>query len=254
MAGHSKWSNIKARKGAQDKKRSKLFSRVLKEITIAIKENGLNGDPDSNPALRNAIQNARGINMPKDNIERAIKKATGAESNNYEEVSFEGYGPHGIAIFVECTTDNMNRTVGNVRSVFNKNGGSLGTNGSLEFLFTRMGVFTILKENMTMDWEELQLEMIEAGAETFEEEENAYFIYTAFTDFGKASDKLRELGLEVTSSELERIPNHTEVIPVEQALSILKMVDLFEEDDDVQGVFHNMELTEELEKELAEMG
>src|SRR5690554_3802583 len=138
MAGHSKWSNIKERKGKQDKQRSKIFSRIVKEIHIAIKENGMNGDPETNPALRTALQNAKGANMPKDNIERAIKKATGAGADNYEQITFEGYGPNGIAIFVECTTNNNNRTVANVRAIFNKFNGSLGTNGSLEFLFDRL--------------------------------------------------------------------------------------------------------------------
>lgn len=251
MAGHSKWSNIKARKGAQDKKRGKLFTRAVREITMAIKENGLNGDPDTNPALRNAIQNARGVNMPKDNIERAIKKASGADADNYVEMSFEGYGPSGIAIFVECTSDNTNRTVANVRAIFNKHGGSLGTNGSLEFIFDRMGVFTILKESLEMDWEDLQLELIECGGETFEEEDSVYMIYSSYTDFGKVSEKLEELGVEPTSAQLERVPNHTEVIEVEEAMKIIKMIEAFEDDDDVKSVFHNLELTDELSEELS---
>ncbi len=250
MAGHSKWSNIKARKGAQDKKRAKIFTRILKEITIAVKENGLDGNPDTNPALRNAIQNARGANMPKDNIDRAIKRALGADGKSYEFSSFEGYGPHGIAIFVECMSDNSNRTVAIVRSIFNKYGGSLGTNGSLEFIFNRMGVFTILKENLSMDWEELQLELIECGGETFEEEDNVYIIYSAFSDFGKVSEKLQSLGVNPQSSALERSPNHTEVLPLEQSLAIMKMIDAFEEEDDIQNVFHNLELTDELSEAL----
>ena len=161
MAGHSKWSNIKARKGAQDKKRAKNFTRILKEITVAVIENGMNGYPESNTALRNAIQNARGVNMPKSNIDKAIKRASGADSKSYELMTFEGYAPHGIAVFVECMSDSLNRTVGIVRSIYTKYGGSLGTNGSLEFIFDRLGVFTILREKLEMDWEELQLELIE---------------------------------------------------------------------------------------------
>ena len=141
MAGHSKWANIKHRKGAQDAKRSKIFTRIIKDLTIASKEGGI--DPETNPRLRTAIANAKGANMPKDTIERAIKKGSDEEASSYQEVSFEGYGPHGIAIFIECTTDNNNRTVANIRAIFNKNGGSLGTNGSLEFLFERKGVFII---------------------------------------------------------------------------------------------------------------
>ncbi len=251
MAGHSKWSNIKERKGAQDKKRSKLFSRIIKEIHVAVKENGLNGDPETNPALRNAIQNAKGVNMPKDNVDRAIKKAMGEGSENYQHLSFEGYGPHGIAIFVECTSDNQNRIVAEIRSIFTKYGGNLGTNGSLEFLFDRMGVFTIEKEKLETDWEELQLEVIEFGAESFDETDETYIIYSDFTDFGKLSSKLEELGVEVKNSELQRIPTNTEELPVDQAISIMKMIDVFEDNDDVQNVFHNLELTDELAEELS---
>src|SRR5690606_9590278 len=184
MAGHSKWANIKHRKGAQDKRRSKLFTKVLKEIAVAIKENNKNGDPDSNPALRNALLNARGVNLPKENIERAIKKATGADADDYEQMTFEGYGPHGIAFVIECTTNNTNRTVANVRAIFNKHNGSLGTNGSLDFLFERNGVFIIPRENVDRDLEELQLELIEAGAVSFDEEEDILVVYSGFTEFG----------------------------------------------------------------------
>ncbi len=246
MAGHSKWANIKHRKGAQDKRRSKLFTKVLKEIAVAIKENNKNGDPDSNPALRNALLNARGVNLPKENIERAIKKATGADADNYEQLTFEGYGPHGIAFFIECTTNNSNRTVANVRSIFNKHNGSLGTNGSLEFLFDRNGVFTILKETLDWDLEELQLELIEAGAVSFEEEDEIFIVYTAFSEFGNMSAKLDSLAIDVQNAELQRIPLDTRVLNLEQAQDILKLIDAFEEDDDVQNVFHNMELTEEM--------
>lgn len=246
MAGHSKWANIKHRKGAQDKRRSKLFTKVLKEIAVAIKENNKNGDPDSNPALRNALLNARGVNLPKENIERAIKKATGADADNYEQLTFEGYGPHGIAFFIECTTNNSNRTVANVRSIFNKHNGSLGTNGSLEFLFDRNGVFTIMKETLDWDLDELQLELIEAGAVSFEDEEEIFIVYTAFTEFGNMSAKLDALGIEVQNAELQRIPLDTKVLGLDQAKDILKLIDAFEEDDDVQNVFHNMELTEEM--------
>lgn len=252
MAGHSKWANIKHRKGAQDKRRSKLFTKVLKEISVAIKENNKNGDPDSNPALRNALVNARGINLPKDNIERAIKKATGADADNYEQMSFEGYGPHGIAVFIECTTNNTNRTVANVRSIFNKNGGSLGTNGSLEFLFDHNGVFTIPKESLDWDLEELQLELIEAGAVSFEDEEEIFIVYTEFAEFGNMSSKLASLDIEVQNAELQRIPLDTKVLKLDQAQDILKLIDAFEDDEDVQNVFHNMELTDELAAMLGE--
>lgn len=213
---------------------------------MAIKENNKNGDPDSNPALRNALSNARGVNLPKENIDRAIKKATGADADHYEQLTFEGYGPHGIAFYIECTTNNSNRTVANVRSIFNKNNGSLGTNGSLEFLFDRNGVFTLLKESLDWDLEELQLELIEAGAVSFEDEEEIFIIYTAFTEFGNMSTKLDALGISVQNAELQRIPLDTNVLELEQAKDILKLIDAFEDDDDVQNVFHNMELTDEL--------
>lgn len=253
MAGHSKWSNIKHRKGAQDKRRAKLFTRALKEITVAIKENNGNADPEVNPALRNAIQNARGVNMPKDNIERAIKRASGADSENYEEVTFEGYAPHGVAFFIECTTDNTNRTVANIRAIFNKAGGSLGTNGSLEFVFERKGVFVIDKESIEMDIDELELELIEHGLDELDtEDEELITIYSSFSDFGAMSEALRKLNVEVKSSKLERIPLTTVELTVDQAKTILAIEEKFEDDDDVQNVYHNLELTDELMAALSE--
>lgn len=252
MAGHSKWANIKHRKGAQDKKRGKIFTRLIKEITVAIKENNNNGDPETNPALRNAIQNARGANMPNDNINRAIKKASGANADNYELITFEGYGPHGIAIFVECTTDNTNRTVANVRAIFNKHNGSLGTNGSLEFIFNRMGVFTLDKSKLEWDLDELQLELIEGGADSYEDEEDIFIIYTDYKDFGAMSSLLEKLKIEVQKAELQRIAISETALELEQAKDILKIIDAFEDDDDVQQVFHNMEATDELMKYMEE--
>jgi|SRR5690625_2204646 len=251
MAGHSKWSNIKHRKGAQDKKRAKEFMKAIKEITIAIKENNKNGDPETNPALRNAIQNARGVNMPKENIDRAIKKASGADADNYEEVSFEGYGPHGIGIFVDCMTDNPTRTVAIVRAIFNKYGGSLGTNGSLSFLFESQAVFTLSKEEISMDLDELQLELIEAGVEDFDIEEEVVVIYGPYNQFGKISEKLEELNLVPTNAGIKRIPLSTTALEVDQAKDILKIIDVFEDEDDIQEVYHNLELTDELMEHLA---
>ncbi|MEO2063526.1 MAG: YebC/PmpR family DNA-binding transcriptional regulator [Christiangramia sp.] len=249
MAGHSKWANIKHRKGAQDKKRAKQFTRAIKEITVAVKEGG-GPDPEANPSLRNAIQNAKGVNMPKDTIERAIKKASGADADHYEMVTFEGYGPNGIAIFVECTTDNTNRTVASVRSIFSKNGGSLGTNGSLEFLFDKKGVFVIEREKIEMNMEEFELELIEGGATTIEKEEDYITIYTEFTDFGSMSSKLEELKIEPKSSEVQRIPMNTLELPVEDAKKIIDIVEKFEDDDDVQNVYHNLDISDELIAEL----
>jgi YebC/PmpR family DNA-binding regulatory protein len=245
MAGHSKWANIKHRKGAQDKKRAKQFTRAIKEITVAVKEGG-GDDPETNSTLRNAISNAKGVNMPKDTIERAIKKASGADADNYESVTFEGYGPHGIAIFVECTTDNTNRTVASIRSIFSKNGGSLGTNGSLEFLFDRKGVFVLDTNSFEQSSEELELELIDGGALEFERDEDLLTVYTEFTDFGKMSSKLEEINIEPKNAEVQRIPLNTTELPIDQGIQILNLIDKFEDDDDVQNVYHTLEVTDEL--------
>jgi|SRR5690625_435696 len=250
MAGHSKWSNIKRKKGAADAKRGKLFTRAIKDITVAIKEGG-GPDPDANPALRNAIANARGINMPKDNIQRAIKKASGADADTYEEVTFEGYGPNGIAFFIECTTDNTNRTVASIRAIFSKANGSLGKNGSLEFLFERKGVFTLERKAVEMDLDELELELIEGGLDSMESDEEFITIYTDFNDFGTMAQTLENLNLEVKNSTLERIPLNTLKLPLEQAKKIIELEEKFEDDDDVQNVFHNMEITDELIAEMS---
>ncbi len=246
MAGHSKWSTIKRKKGAIDAKRSKIFSRVLKDIYVAIKEGG-SADPDTNVMLRNAIVNAKGVNLPKDNIERAIKKASGVDADNFEEITFEGYGPNGIAFFIECTTNNTNRTIANIRSIFNKNGGTLGTNGSLEFLFERKGVFTINKESIKHDLDDLELALIESGIDSIDSEsDDAVVIYSDFTAFGDMASALEKLNVEIQSTRLERIPLTTVELPVEQAMKILELEEKFEDDDDVQNIYHNLEITDEL--------
>ncbi len=245
MAGHSKWANIKHRKGAQDKKRAKQFTRAIKEISVAVKGTG-NPDPETNPALRNAIANAKGVNMPKDTIQRAIKKASGDDADNYKLVTFEGYGSYGIAFFIECTTDNTNRTVASVRSIFSKNGGSLGTNGCLEFLFDRLGVFTIEKNQVDCSMEELELALIEGGATEIEKEESQIIVYTQFEDFGNMQTKLEELQIETKNAGLQRIPKNTIELNIDQAKQIVDLIDKFEEDDDVQNVYHNLEFSEKL--------
>lgn len=245
MAGHSKWANIKHRKGAQDKKRAKIFTRIIREITIAARDAG--GDPDTNPALRLAVQNAKGANMPKDTIERAIKKGVGGEGANLEEVTFEGYAPNGIAVFVEAMTDNNNRTVANVRAVFSKNDGELGTNGSLSFMFDRKGVFTINKENLQgKDIEELEMELIDGGLEELEEIDTAVLVYTSFEDFGNMQKLLDEMSLEIESAELQRVPTTTTALDVDAAKKVLKLIDKMEEEDDVNTVYHNLEMTDDL--------
>ncbi len=241
MSGHNKWSTIKRKKGAQDAKRGKLFSRIVKEIQMAVKEGG--PVPENNPQLRLAIQNAKGANMPKDNVERAISKAS-IEADNLQEVTFEGYAPHGIAVFIECFTDNHQRTVSNIRAVFNKRGGSLGTNGSLSFLFDRKGVFTVPKADL--DPESFELEIIDAGVEDIETTDDVFIITTAVNDFGSVQKKLDEMNVKIENAQLNRIPNDTKELDLESAQKVLKIIEEFEELDDVQNVYHNLELTEEL--------
>ncbi|MGB2354528.1 MAG: YebC/PmpR family DNA-binding transcriptional regulator, partial [Schleiferiaceae bacterium] len=184
---------------------AKTFTRIGKDISIAVKEGGPN--PDTNARLRAVIQNAKSANMPKDNVERAIKKASGADSANYVEMSLEGYAPHGVAVFVECTTDNNNRTVANVRSYFNKCEGNLGTNGSLEFIFDRKAVFTFSESQVEMDLEELEMELIDAGLEELENDEGTLTVTTDFSDFSNMQKQLESMNIELESSELQRFPN-----------------------------------------------
>ena len=241
MSGHSKWSTIKRKKGAIDAKKGKMFSRIVKEISIAVREGG--PDPEANPRLRLAIQNSKGVNMPKDNVERAINKAD-KEGADLQEVTFEGYAPHGVAVFIECLTDNNQRTVSQVRSVFNKRDGNLGTNGSLAFIFDRKGVFTVKKGDMDPD--EFQLEIIDAGVEDCDVEDEVFIITTALEDFGSMQKKLDEMGVEVENAELQRIPNTTKELSVADAKKVLNMMEEFEDLDDVQNVYHNLELSDEV--------
>ena len=234
----------KASKLARWDKMAKTFSKIGKDIALAVKAGG--PDPDSNPALRRCMQNAKGANMPKDNVERAIKKASGADAENYEEVTYEGYGQGGVAFFVECTTNNTTRTVANVRAIFNKFEGNLGKNGELAFIFDRKGIFTIEKTKITIDWDEFEMEMIDGGAEEIDQDEEEVMITTAFEDFGALSHKLDEMRIEAKSAELQRIPNMTKEVNEEQFKANMKMLERFEEDDDVQNVYHNMEMTDDL--------
>lgn len=242
MSGHSKWSTIKRKKGAADAKRGKLFTKLIKEISIAAREGG--GDPDANPRLRLAISNAKGNNMPKDNIERAIKKATGSDASQYQETTFEGYASNGVAVFVECLTDNSNRTVSSVRAAFTKYGGNLGTNGSLEFIFDRKGVFDI-KLAEGIDEDEFMLEIIDGGAEDVVSEEGYLHVTCEMSDFGNVQKKLEELEVEAENAELQRIPNTTVTLDDEAFGKVMKLIDALEDNDDVQKVFHNLEITDE---------
>jgi YebC/PmpR family DNA-binding regulatory protein len=246
MSGHNKWSTIKRKKGAIDAKRSKIFSRIIKEITIAVREGG-NADPEGNPRLRLALNNAKGANMPKDNIQRAMSKAD-KDSAALQELTYEGYAPNGVAVFIECLTDNPQRTVSNVRMLFNKRGGSLGTNGSVAFMFERKGIITVPKGNLNP--EEFEMEIIDAGVEDFEIQDDSFIITTALEDFGSVQKKLEQMGIEAENASLERIPTETKKLETAAGVRALKLVEEFEEDDDVQNVYHNLEVTEEMMEAL----
>ena len=234
----------KGRKMKRWSKMAKTFTRIGKDIVMAVKDGG--PDPDANSRLRQIMQNAKSANMPKDNVLRAIKNASNKDTANYEEMSLEGYAMHGIAVFLDCASNNNNRTVADVRSYFSKCDGAMGTNGSLEFIFDRKGVFTINPEQIKIDVEELEMELIDAGLEELEVGEEAVTVYCEYADFNNMQTKLEELEIEIENSELQRIPNNTKKISTEQAEKVLKLLDLLEENDDVQQVFHNMELTNEI--------
>tara|TARA_B100001758_G_C18403566_1_gene610538 strand:- start:588 stop:1331 length:744 start_codon:yes stop_codon:yes gene_type:complete len=234
----------KARKMKRWSKMAKTFTRIGKDIVMAVKEGG--AEPESNSRLRQIMQNAKAANMPKENVLRAIKKASQKETENYEQISLEGYGPHGIAIFIDCATNNNNRTVADVRSYFNKCDGNLGINGSLEFIFNRKGVFTINSKEINIELEEFEMELIDGGLEKMDVNDDEVVAYCDFSDFNNLQLKIEELNIEITNSELQRIPNNTKIISTEDAVKVLKLLDLLEENDDVQNVFHNMELTDDI--------
>ena len=234
----------KASKMARWDKMAKTFSKIGKDIALAVKAGG--PDPDTNPGLRRCIQNAKGANMPKENVERAVKKASGVDAEQYEEITYEGYGQGGVAFFVDCTTNNPTRTVANVRAIFNKFDGNLGKNGELAFVFDRKGIFSLDKALIKLDWDDFEMEMIDGGAEEIDHDDEEVFITTAFEDFGALAHKLDELRIEVKSAEVQRIPNNIKEVSEEHFKINMKMLDRFEEDDDVQNVYHNMEITDEL--------
>ena len=241
MSGHSKWSTIKRKKGANDAKRGKLFTKIIKEITVAASVGGT--DVEANPRLRSAVQNARGMNMPKDTIQRAINKAD-KDNSSFLELTFEGKLPHGTLVFVDSLTDNRNRTVSNVRAIFTKRGGELGTNGSLSYMFDRKGIISLPKGDLDPD--EFELELIDAGVEEIELEDDTFMITTPMEDFHSVQLKLQEMGLEPESAELQRIPNDALDLTQEQGVQIMKIIEEFEDDDDVQAVSHNVNVSDEL--------
>ena len=241
MSGHSKWANIKHKKGAADARRGKVFTRLIKEITVAASVGG--SDVDANTRLRAAVQNAKGMNMPKDTIQRAINKAD-KDNSAFMELTFEGMLPHGIGVFVDSLTDNRNRTVSNVRAIFTKRGGNLGTNGSLSFMFDRKGIISLSKGDLDPD--EFELELIDAGVEEIELEEDTFMITTPMEEFHNVQMKLQEMGLEPESAELQRIAGDSIELTIEQSVQIMKIIEEFEDDDDVQAVWHNLEVTDEV--------
>jgi YebC/PmpR family DNA-binding regulatory protein len=241
MAGHSKWANIKHRKGAQDAKRGKVFTKLIKEITVAAKIGG--GDLESNSRLRLAVDKSKQANMPKDNIERAIKKGTGGlDGVVYEEGVFEGYGPGGVAVIVEFMSDNRTRTVADVRHAFNKFGGSLGVSGSVAFMFDRKGLIIFSEEN---DFDTIFEAALEAGAEDVKEEDGIIEVITDPTEFEAVRITLEDQGLKFQSAEVTMIPQNMNPIEGNQAESLLKMIDVLEDNDDVQNVFANFDISEE---------
>ncbi|OFY65428.1 MAG: transcriptional regulator [Bacteroidetes bacterium RIFCSPLOWO2_02_FULL_36_8] len=246
MSGHSRWATIRRKKGANDAKRSKIFTKIIKEITIATRLSGPN--PEGNPRLRLAIQNAKGANMPKDTVERAINKGAGKDGTVYTEVAYEAYGPGGIALYVECTTDNINRTVANIRAIFNRHGGTLSTKGSLDFLFTRQGIFSFPKGNLNE--EDFTFTMIDAGAEDVEFDDEFVTVSCPINEFGRIHKKLDELGIEPEEAGLQRIPTLRKNLDADTTRKALKLIDLIEDEDDVQKVYHNLEVDEKMMAEM----
>ena len=245
MAGHSKWKNIQRRKNAQDAKRGKLFMKLAKEIFVAAKNGG--GDPEANASLRLAIDKAKANNMPNENIERAIKKAVGDLSGaNYEEITYEGYGPGGVAVMVKLLTDNKNRSAAGIRHAFSKNGGNLGENGCVSFLFERKGMLVISREDFDIDEDEVMLLVIDAGAEEVEMNEDSVDIYTAPEDFETVKDKLQEHGYTFEAAEVTMGPQTMTTPDEEDARKMIKLIDMLEDNDDVQEVYHNMDVDEQI--------
>ncbi|MFW6232526.1 MAG: YebC/PmpR family DNA-binding transcriptional regulator, partial [Bacteroidota bacterium] len=240
MAGHSKWANIKHRKGRQDAKRGKIFTRLAKEITISARQGG--GDPDTNPRLRLAVTNARAVNMPSDNITRAIKKGTGEiEGVNYEEVTYEGYAPNGVAVILEAVTDNKNRTVAEIRSMFSKLGGNMGETNSVAWNFDRMGVIIIKTDGKSED--ELLEHVLESGAEDLEYDEDTSRVVCPMENFAQVNRYFEEKGFAVEEARLEYIPqNMVKISTSDDAKKILKFIDTFEDHDDVQNLFSNADI------------
>ncbi len=245
MAGHNKWSTIKNKKGKEDAKRGKVFTKLARMIIVAAREGGI--DPEYNSSLKTAIEKAKAENMPNDNIERALKKAAGdADSDNFEEVIYEGYGPEGTAVLVSCLTDNRNRTAADVRHAFDKYGGNLGQTGSVSYMFERKGLLVLDGEKL--DEEEFMMEALEAGAEDFTSEDGIFEVVTATDDFSSVRDTLSAAGHEFLKAELYYLPsNYNDINSEENIKNMEKMIDALEDNDDVQDVYHNWNEPESVE-------
>lgn len=248
MSGHSKWHNIQAKKGKADAKRGAIFTKIGREIAIAVRDGGAN--PESNGKLRDIIAKAKANNMPNDNIQRSIKKASGELGNvTYEQITYEGYAPGGVAVIVDTITDNRNRTVSDVRHCFAKNGGNLGNAGSVSFMFDEKGVL-VVERTPGSDEDEMMMLALDAGAEDMKAEEDVYEIYTAPADFSAVREALEQQGLTFLTAEVDKLPQNTVSIDDPETLkNIQKLLDMLEDNDDVQNVYHNAELPEEDEEE-----
>lgn len=248
MSGHSKWHNIKLRKGKQDAMRGKLFTKIAREIIVAAKEGG--GNPDANLRLRLTIQKARDVSMPVDNIKRAIQRGTGEiEGANYEEITYEGYGPAGVAVLVQCLTDNRNRTVAELRNIFSKNGGNLGESGCVAWMFDAKGLIQIPADKA--DEESVMMATMDAGAEDIKVEDDTIDVYCAVEDFGKVRDAVSEAGFEFTAADLTMLPkNMIKIEDTKEAARILKLMDALEDIDDVQQAHANFDISDEIMQEV----
>lgn len=242
MSGHSKWSTIKHKKGAADKKRAKVFTKLIKEITVAARMGG--GDPGANPRLRRAIDSAKTQNMPKDNVDRAIKKGTGdMDGVNYEEILYEGYGPGGVAVMVECLTDNKNRTIADVRYIFNKAGGNVGTDGCVAWMFDKKGVITISKEHA--DEETLMEVALEAGAEDIKDEGETFDVLTAPEDFDTVKDAIDGAQIPCEVAEISMVPQNTTAVSGKEAEQMVRFMEALDDNDDVQNFYTNADIPDE---------
>ena len=238
MSGHSKWNNIKHKKEKSDAAKAKIFTKIGKEMCVAIKAGG--PDPNNNSKLRDLIAKAKANNVPNENIQRTIKKFSENNDINYEEIVYEGYGPSGVAVIVETSTDNRNRTAGNVRSYFSKYGGNMGTNGCVAFLFEEKGVITILDEDEEIDEDKIMEDALESGAEDIKSDEGEYTIYTAVDDLDAVRDAILALGYKIDTADLAKVPStYVELTSDDDAENMEKMLDKFNEDDDITAVYHN---------------